>query len=856
MMPDLFRNATQKHHHDTPLHLEQLESRQLLTVTPTLLSINPSGDASPAQLTEVSGTTYFAANDGTHGVELWKSDGTSTGTQLVKDLRSGNLSSSPKYLTNLNGTLYFSANGDNGSLSLWKSDGTSIGTELIQETKARSITNIDGTLFFSAPAPNPGLPNLMLKQLWMSDGTEEGTVPIESIGGDSGYYPIYLTNVNGVLFYQGAYTGGLWKSDGTSAGSYMVKDPYPYVGSGDFGTHVEDLRNVDGTVFFTADDGTYGRELWKSDGTSTGTVMVKEIRPGPYSPPIYFTPPARYQERENANVNGVLFFRFNDGSYGMELWKSDGTSAGTVMIKDINPSGDSVGPFMANINGTLFFTANDGSTGVELWMSDGTSSGTRLVKDVHTGGSDAEISWIRNVNGTVFFNANDGTHGSELWMTDGTSSGTGLVKDLNPTGDASPHQLTNINGTLFFAANDGSNGMELWRLSHFQEVPLIITSTDAGEAGTVRIHDSQGNELSNFYPYTSSFTGGVRIATGDINGDGSMDIVTAAGPSGGPHIQVFDSRTGELIDGALNNFYAYHPSITVGVYVAVGDMNNDGFDDIITSPDAGGGPHVKVFSGQDGSVITEFYAYTPSFTGGVRIASGDVNGDDNAEIITAPGAGGGPHILVFSGTTGSALSVPATNFYAYDPSFLGGVYIASGDIDNDGLDDIITAPGSGLEPRVKVFSSDDASLLQNFYAYDPSFTGSVRVGSADINRDGYDDILTVPGAPGGPHTRAFSGTNLADLANFYSGSPTNYSGLFVAGGVNLETIDLASAMSAPLSHSLAAKEAFFADDSAEVASEESSIEYLLKEKKSWWEEADEFYQQAEEIDELFSGLGI
>ncbi|QGJ70276.1 Hypothetical protein PBC10988_19710 [Planctomycetales bacterium 10988] len=381
----------------------------------------------------------------------------------------------------------------------------------------------------------------------------------------------------------------------------------------------------------------------------------------------------------------------------------------------------------------------------------------------------------------------------------------------------------------------------------FQEKPLIVTGADAGIPATVRVFAPNGSEQFTFAPYGAQFIGGVRVAMGDINGDGIMDIVTAPGAGHSPEIRVYDTETGLLLSGGIGSFQAYASNVKVGLFIAVGDVNDDGFDDIITSVDAGGGPHVKVFSGDGSGLISEFYAYAPNVTVGVRVASGDIDGNGTAEVITAPGAGGGPHIRVFDGTTGMQMPGAATNFYAYAPNVTTGIYVAAGDVNNDGLDDIITAPGAGGGPHVKVFSSLDASLLQNFYAYNPAFTGGVRVGAADLNNDGYTDIITTPGAGGGPHVRAFSGMNLADISSFYSG-PTKYTqGLFVGGGVTI----LPKTIVNPLSSS------FVVDSSASETTpqEELPLEKIQK-KKSWWDEVDEFYAQSEEIDKLFSGLGI
>jgi ELWxxDGT repeat protein len=204
----------------------------------------------------------------------------------------------------------------------------------------------------------------------------------------------------------------------------MVKDITP--GPGD--SHPEALTNVGGTLFFNADDGTHGSELWKSDGTTAGTVLVKDVTPGvsDYLGPIFLT-----------NVGGTLFFNDDDGIHGRELWKSDGTGPGTVMVKNIKPRGGSAGRFgpsdLTNVRGTLFFVANDGTHGYELWKSDGTTAGTIMVKDITPGASGSDPLYLTEVGSRLFFNARDDGHGRRLWRSDGTSAGTVLVvEDVNP----------------------------------------------------------------------------------------------------------------------------------------------------------------------------------------------------------------------------------------------------------------------------------------------------------------------------------------------------------------------------------------------------------------------------------------
>ncbi len=230
----------------------------------------------------------------------------------------------------------------------------------------------------------------------------------------------------------------------------MVKD----INSGWYNSNPDQLTNVNGTLFFRADNDINGIELWKSDGTGTGTIMVRDIYPGWYN---------SYPD-QLTNINGTLFFRAEDGINGGELWKSDGTEAGTIMVKDINPAGHSNPAFLTNVNGILFFEADNGTNGRELWKSDSIPVGTvMMVKDIQPGSLNSNPAYLTNVNGTLFFSAEKAPDGIELWKSDGTEAGTVMVKDIYPgTGSSNPKYLTSMNDSLFFQADDGTNGVELW----------------------------------------------------------------------------------------------------------------------------------------------------------------------------------------------------------------------------------------------------------------------------------------------------------------------------------------------------------------------------------------------------------
>ena len=250
-------------------------------------------------------------------------------------------------------------------------------------------------------------------------------------------------------------------------------------------------------------------------------------------------------------------------------------------------------------------------------------------------------------------------------------------------------------------------------------VPDDITAPGPGAGSNVKVFSGLDPSvtLQSFFAYDPSFTGGAFVASGDTNHNGWVDIVTGAGAGGGPHVKVFDGFN----NAVTMSFFAYDPSFGGGVRVASGDINGDGDDDVITAPGPGSTPLVKVFSGRDGSLLASFLAYGPAFTGGVFVASGDVNGDFRADIVTGAGAGGGPHVKAFSGTTFGEID----SFFAYSPDFSGGVTVSACDLTNDGRDEIVTGAGPGGGPHVKAFDGVDQTEVDSFFAYDPSFAGGV-----------------------------------------------------------------------------------------------------------------------------------
>jgi len=300
----------------------------------------------------------------------------------------------------------------------------------------------------------------------------------------------------------------------------------------------------------------------------------------------------------------------------------------------------------------------------------------------------------------------------------------------------------------------------------------LLFAPAAGRGEAIRIADPDGkNEVK--IQIADKKQNGAQVAAGDVNGDGLAEIITAPGPGSAPIVKILD-REGTL----QKQFYAYSENFRGGVNLAAGDVNGDGRAEIITGPGAGGGPQVKVFN-QDGILLYQFFAYVKSFRGGVNLAAGDVNGDGRAEIITGPGAGGGPHVRVFN-----ARGEVKLQFFAYDKNFRGGVRVAAADIDGKIANrqaEIITGPGPGGGPQVKVFDRR-GQLRTQFFVFDKKFRGGLSVAAADVNRDGAIEIVAAAGPGGGPHLRTFD--TAGNLLDSFYGLPETF-----RGGVNVSIIE-------------------------------------------------------------------
>ncbi|MEO6732364.1 MAG: hypothetical protein ABIN01_14195 [Ferruginibacter sp.] len=423
----------------------------------------------------LDGKFIFSGNTPATGAELYITDGTPSGTQLVSDINPGVPGSAPDIdAAVLNGFLYFTAERPAEGRELWRTNGTPAGTTFVKDIVAGTGgSNYPGgyNLFSSgtylllmARTPASGV------ELWRSDGTDIGTVFLKDINAhnaDSSGVQLFYKYNNLVLFHANDYDHGFepWKTDGTAGGTALVKDINPGMPGSKGLFSFSYFFTFNGRAYFIANEPVNGTEIWGTDGSDINTTLLQNIEPGAAS---------SFDNIFNAVIvgNKFIFPSVNILGTRRQLWESDGTTAGTKLFKDFDGAGIPVifqaYSYSAQFNQVLFqgtkffFMAETAAEGSELWVSDGSVANTQIVQNINPGaanGLDATNISYTYTSTAFFFPANNGTNGNELWKTDGTPAGTAMVADIvTLAGSSNPHvDYFIVNNKVLFEANNGDS---------------------------------------------------------------------------------------------------------------------------------------------------------------------------------------------------------------------------------------------------------------------------------------------------------------------------------------------------------------------------------------------------------------
>jgi hypothetical protein len=306
--------------------------------------------------------------------------------------------------------------------------------------------------------------------------------------------------------------------------------------------------------------------------------------------------------------------------------------------------------------------------------------------------------------------------------------------------------------------NVGRNPRTILRLEHVEDrlapAGLAAIGSQPGTPALVTVFDAETKAQQYTISPFPGFTGGVNVAVGDVNGDGTMDVIVGAGLGGGPIVNVYDGTNGSF----LKTFVSGDPASRAGVSVAAGDIDQDGLADIITGSMNAGQPYVQAVRFADLSAIRVLTPF--SGAAGVTVASGDVNGDGTPDIIAGSGPNVASAVAVFSGTDGSILR----SFNPFESTFLGGVYVAAGDVNADSKADVIVAASTLGGPRVSVFSGLNGLVTANFFAYDSNLRDGALAVAYNANATGNLDLATTNGPNNTPDPKAFDAATTAQIS--------------------------------------------------------------------------------------------
>ncbi|MFC1788021.1 hypothetical protein ACFLZY_02270, partial [Patescibacteria group bacterium] len=294
---------------------------------------------------------------------------------------------------------------------------------------------------------------------------------------------------------------------------------------------------------------------------------------------------------------------------------------------------------------------------------------------------------------------------------------------------------------------------------------VIVVAPEKGAPPVVRVFSPSGKLLSSFDAYDQGMGAGIRLALGDVDGDGEHEIVTVPGFGGGPQVRIFETN-GTLV----SQFNAFDSGQHSGLFVAVGDIDSNGLEDVVVSQDAGGQGEVRMFDHQ-GTQLGSFLPFDSTRLS-VRVAVGDTDADGNDEIVVSLGPGAAPRVRTFS-NQGQLIR----EFFAYAQTYDRGVFVAMGDLDGDGDKEIVTGTDNGGGPHVRTFDYT-GRVLSSFFAYDEMFRGGVRLSLGSFG-GATDSIITAAGPGGGPHIRVFNSNGQA-IGGFFSDQEVDRNGINVA----------------------------------------------------------------------------
>jgi ELWxxDGT repeat protein len=578
-------------------------------------------DVSPYAI--VHNTIYFKAGTSAKGFELYKCNtaNISSGVTLVKDIVPGAAGSNPANITNVDNTIFFSVTGAAGNQELWKSDGTKTGTVFVKSFGSAVNTFSDfvaanSKLLFSGYTDNNG------SELWSSDGSEAGTIMVKDIyagNHSSSPYAITYTGNNTSLFSANDGSSGieLWKTNGTQSGTVLVKN-INVTATASSSPDLSKAAYLNNNFYFSATDPVYGQAPYKTNSTTAGTQLIKDIFPGytsyatdftSFKNSVYFAADSggyfsiyktngttagttkvfnsgeKYAEVQGiyAGTKNLFVFYYDPTDSISELWATDGTTEGSYKIQDVHVTLADYGGIFYDavaVNNTIYFSGYDSIHGQELWKATSAIGSAKMVTDIFTGITGSSPTGMIVFNDKVCFRATDPTNnayiyisdgtktgtiklyqgnepiahtnnniffegynvatGWELYISDGTIAGTTILKDIDPgTNSSYPRELTSADSIIYFQGYDDTHGTELWKSDGTKKGTVMVKDLYAGAYGTYPTNLTLVNSKLYFLGNTSTnynvlfVSNGKGGGTHQVNDAGLTGVNINAIASGG-----------------------------------------------------------------------------------------------------------------------------------------------------------------------------------------------------------------------------------------------------------------------------------------------------------------------------------
>ncbi|MFA6198500.1 MAG: FG-GAP-like repeat-containing protein [Patescibacteria group bacterium] len=670
---------------------------------------------------------YASTANTTTGTEIWKYVN-SAWTQVNTDGFGSAANVDANGAAIFNGNLYYGVTNGTGA-GVWKYDGTTFtqvntaGFGDVNNTYILALQVFNSRLYASTYNFTTGV------EVWQYDGTTWTQVNTDGFGSASNVYSDAMAVYNNKLVVGAANltTGGqLWQYDGTTWTSLNVN------GFGDVTNKEPFSLLVDGSTLYAGTwNDTTGTEMWKYDGTTwtqLGTDGLGDV--------------------DNSNI--LQMVKFNYEIYlvtrnlidGGEVWQYNGTTftqANTDGFGDIN---NLLVYNPTDVDHHLFVGTWNVTTGAEIWQGVIADTVSPTVASISPARDATSVAKDANVS----FSLDD-----DIW---GIDSDTLDVSVDNKNAIVDGVWQPGFSGSI---TSDGDRGYAV----------IINPGTDFLYGRTIGVTLRIADHNDNIKTDSWSFT---------IGAPASLGIVMTPASAGGPNVRVVTAAGRQI-----SSFFAFDRNSRMGMQVNQADIDGDGTNEIVVTPGQGVESTMKAFE-LNGTLIASTLTYNKGFRGGVAVATGDFNGDNKDEVAVAPIIGGGPNIRIYSLNTTTHSFELMDWFFAYEQAYKGGVNLVTGDVDGDGVSELVVAPISGRSPLVKVYNYNSATsnfdVVDEVTAYQSTFRGGVQIATGDVNGDNADEIIVSPYVNGGPNVRvyALNGTSKLVQLAWVMAYPTTYRG--------------------------------------------------------------------------------